>query len=88
MGQRQPFFWHRKWRQQLRKVTGKRKQKRALHCGFVVDQDSLIKNAAIIIELSHSGSTKSICVVEKCKCGNCSYKGAVNISLKYVCEYF
>jgi hypothetical protein len=27
------FVWPRKWRQQLIKVTGKRKQKRALHCG-------------------------------------------------------
>ena len=33
VGQRQPFLWPRKWWQQLRKVTKKRKQKRALHCG-------------------------------------------------------
>jgi hypothetical protein len=34
VGQRQPFLWPRKWRQQLRKVTEKRKQKRAMHCGW------------------------------------------------------
>jgi hypothetical protein len=27
------FVWPRKWRQQLIKVTEKRKQKRTLHCG-------------------------------------------------------
>jgi hypothetical protein len=31
VGHRQPFLWPRKWRQLLRKVTEKRKQKRALY---------------------------------------------------------
>jgi hypothetical protein len=32
-GPESAIFVPRKWRQQLKKVTGKRKQKRALHCG-------------------------------------------------------